>query len=214
MDSYSGVSRVSRVGGREGDSYTTVEDQRQIIATLAKRNGITLGIEVVEEDGGSRAAKDRSLELPLRRCEEGESNGILVAYQDRLSRGSLEEQAEIWERLGASNSRLLTGDGLDSAAPGQERLFNIRAAIARDQWVCFRASRSSLRALSMTTYVGYEVALFLRGLGGVDLAEKALEFCERLLCVDLPLFKRSSVAVFVDTASKPCYGRGSVVAGN
>ena len=57
LDSYIGVSRVSRVsrvGGREGDSYTTVEDQRQIIATLAKRNGITLGIEVVEEDVSGR----------------------------------------------------------------------------------------------------------------------------------------------------------------
>lgn len=131
--------RVSKTGGREGERYQTVDDQRKIIADLAQRHGISLAEEVVEEDvSGSRAAKDRGLERLILRCESGESAGILVAFQDRLSRGSLLEQAQLWERLGRAGARLLTGDGLDSADPQQEVIFNLRAAVARDQWVRYR----------------------------------------------------------------------------
>jgi hypothetical protein len=133
FDSY---IRVSRVGEREGDSYQTVEEQRRSIADTALRKGVPLsGFEVVEEDvSGKIAAKDRRQEEILKRIETGQSRGLIVAYQDRLSRGSLMEQAAIWERLEKAGARFLTGDGLDSADEGQELLFTVRAAIARDQW--------------------------------------------------------------------------------
>jgi DNA invertase Pin-like site-specific DNA recombinase len=84
---------------------------------------------------GSKAAKERGLERLLVRAESGESEGIIVAWQDRLSRGRVLETAETWERLAKAGARFIAaGDGVNSAAPGQELLFNIRAAIARDQW--------------------------------------------------------------------------------
>lgn len=128
--------RVSRVGERSGDSYQTVEEQRRTNAETAEDKGVPLsGFEVVEEDvSGKIAAKDRRLEEILRRIETGQSAGLIVAYQDRLSRGSLLEQATIWERLQQAGARLITGDGLDSADPNQELLFAVKAAIARDQW--------------------------------------------------------------------------------
>jgi Resolvase, N terminal domain/Recombinase len=134
---YDSYIRVSRVGQREG--YQSPEEQRRLIADVATRAGVVLDLEVVEEDvSGAIAAAERGLERLLDRAERGESEGIIVAFQDRLSRGSLIETAQVWERLGAAGARLLTGDGLDSAAPGQELLFNIRAAIARDQWQRYR----------------------------------------------------------------------------
>jgi hypothetical protein len=129
--------RVSRKGEREGDSYQTVEEQRRTIAETAKRKDVPLsGFEIVEEDvSGKVAAKNRRLEEILMRIEHGESRGLIVAYQDRLSRGSLMEQASIWERLQQAHARLITGDGVDSADEAQEMLFAIRAAVARDGWV-------------------------------------------------------------------------------
>ena len=67
LDSY---IRVSRVGGREGDSYTTVEEQRRLI----NQADVEIGLEIVEEDvSGSRAVKDRGLEELIVRVEEGKS---------------------------------------------------------------------------------------------------------------------------------------------
>ena len=134
---YDSYIRVSKVGQRDG--YQSPEEQRAIIRGVAERAGVILGLEVVEEDvSGARAASERGLGRLLERAERGESEGIIVAFQDRLSRGSLIETAEVWERLGAAGARLLSGDGVDSAAPGQELLFNVRAAIARDQWQRYR----------------------------------------------------------------------------
>jgi Resolvase, N terminal domain/Recombinase/Recombinase zinc beta ribbon domain len=128
--------RVSDTGGREGDSYQTVREQRRTNTQTAQRKNVPLsGFEILEEDvSGNKAAKERGLEQILKRIESGQSRGLIVAYQDRLSRGSLIEQASIWERLEKAGARLITGDGLDSADEGQELLFTIRAGIARDQW--------------------------------------------------------------------------------
>jgi len=128
--------RVSDVGGREGDSYQTVDEQRRTNALTAQRKNVPLsGFEIVDEDvSGDKAARERGLEQILKRIENKESAGLIVAYQDRLSRGSLLEQATVWDRLEKAGARLITGDGLDSADEGQELLFTIRAGIARDQW--------------------------------------------------------------------------------
>ncbi len=133
FDSY---IRVSRKGERDGDSYQTVEEQRRTIAETAKHKGVTLSdFEVIEEDvSGKIAAKDRRLEEILQRIENGQARGLIVAYQDRLSRGSLMEQAAIWERLEKAGARLITGDGTDSEDPNQELIFTVRAGIAREQW--------------------------------------------------------------------------------
>ena len=139
FDSY---IRVSQKRGRGGDSYITVDEQRRLIGDAAARLGLKLGLEVVDEDvSGSKKAAERGLGRLLDRVEDGQSEGIIVAWQDRLSRGSMIETADVWERLATAKARLISaGDGVDSAAPGQELLFHIRAAIARDQWQRYRAN--------------------------------------------------------------------------
>ena len=99
------------------------EGLREVAEGLARRADL-LGIEteVVEEDvSGSKRAKDRGLEELLLRAEQRVSGGIVVAWQDRLSRGSLKDTADVWERLGKAGARLIAvGDGVDPAAPGAE----------------------------------------------------------------------------------------------
>ena len=165
MSGFDVYIRVSRKGDREGESYITIPEQRKKCESVAHRKGIELsGFEVVEEDvSGAKKASERGLENILRRIESGESAGLIVAFQDRLSRGSLREQAEIWDRLEKANARLITDDGLDSADPGQELLFAIRAAIARDGWKRRQENWASARRnavergihISSTVPIGY-----------------------------------------------------------
>jgi DNA invertase Pin-like site-specific DNA recombinase len=104
MDAY---IRVSDVGGREGERYGSPELQRKAIQDAAKRHGVSIEVEVVEEDvSGAKSAQARRLEELIARCERGESDGILVSNVDRLSRGSLREAAEIFERLDKAGARL------------------------------------------------------------------------------------------------------------
>ena len=163
LDSY---IRVSKVNGRDGDSYQTVDEQRRIIRETAKRLGITLGKEVVEEDvSGHTRAADRRLGRLIERAESGESGGIIVAFQDRLSRGSMLDQAETWERLKKCGARFVSGDGVDSHQPGQQLLYDIRAAIARDQWERYRANWQSAtrNALERGVHTGRCPLGYVRG---------------------------------------------------
>jgi DNA invertase Pin-like site-specific DNA recombinase len=173
LDSY---IRVSRVDGREGDSYIAVDEQRRMIQEFADRHGVTLGLEVIDEDvSGSRRASERGLGALLERAESGQSQGIIVAWQDRLSRGSLREQVDMWERLEKAGARFVSaGDGVDTNQPGQKLLFNIRASIANDQWDRYRAnwmaaSRNAVeRGLHSGEPLGYQ-----RTKTGLVLDEKA-----------------------------------------
>ena len=132
--------RVSSVGGREvgddGTGYQSPEDQRRRIAATAARHGVELsGVEAVEEDvSGKLRAEDRGLGDLVARVERGESAGIVVADLDCLHRPKQRDEAELWDRMEAAGGRILTGDGVDTAAPGGEMLYRIKGAIAREEW--------------------------------------------------------------------------------
>jgi site-specific DNA recombinase len=147
-----GYIRVSDVNDRKGPSYISPTVQRQAIERAASQLGLTLGEVVVEEDvSGARKTKERGLEELIARCERGESEGIIVAKLDRLSRGSLLEQAEIWERIGKARTRLIAADdGFDSADPGSEFQFNIRAAVAREEWRKIQANWNVTRSRAIS----------------------------------------------------------------
>jgi DNA invertase Pin-like site-specific DNA recombinase len=74
-------------------------------------------------------------------CERGEASGIIVAWQDRLSRENGRATAEVWEALERAGARLVcAAEGLDTATGDHEMLFTIKAAIAREQWKRHRAN--------------------------------------------------------------------------
>jgi len=71
--------RVSRVGGREGDSYRSPRDQRDAIERLAAVHRLALGEVVVEEDvSGGKKPEQRGLARLVEKIESGESGGLLV----------------------------------------------------------------------------------------------------------------------------------------
>lgn len=170
MSTIDGYIRVSRVGDRSGKSYISPTEQRRMIEEGAKRAGVELGLVVEEENvSGSKAARDRRLEELLVRAESGESDGIIVAWQDRLSRGSNRETAELWERLEAARARLIAvGDGVDSASSGSEWLFTIKGMVARDQWKRYRQNWQDAKrnAIERGKFIGPVPVGYLKGEDG------------------------------------------------
>ncbi len=135
MNRMSGYVRVSRTGGREGDSYISPTVQREKIEQWAELHDVELGEVVVEEDvSGVKALDDRQLGRLVRECEEGDSAGIIVYRLDRFSR-SPRHTFEALDRMERSGARLVgVADGVDSAAPSGELVIGVLAGIAREQW--------------------------------------------------------------------------------
>src|SRR4051812_44551394 len=110
---FDGYIRVSRVGGRAGESFISPAVQRETIDRLAAYHGIELG-EVVEEldVSGGTAIDERELGRLVRKIEAGESGGLLVWKVSRFSRNLL-DGVTVADRVRAAGGRIVGGD-LDS----------------------------------------------------------------------------------------------------
>lgn len=127
---------------RAKERTISIEEQRRDIQAWAQSNGVPLAAEVVEQGvSGSKPWQERALGEAVDACRRGEAAGIIVAYQDRLSRENGRATAEAWEALEQAGARLVAvNDGIDTASgDDQEMLFTIRAAIAREKWKRSRA---------------------------------------------------------------------------
>lgn len=121
---------------RRKERTISIEEQRRAIEAWAAANDVPLAAEVVEQGvSGSKPWRERGLGPVVEACARGEAAGIVVAFQDRLSRENGLGTAEVWEALDKAGARLVAAaEGLDTASGDQEMLFTIKAAIAREQW--------------------------------------------------------------------------------
>jgi len=128
-------TRVSDVGGREGDSYGSSETQEAVCRQWAERSSIAVPADAVELDedvSGSVAHEERALEKLLARCEARDLNGIVVRHLDRFGRDTISGAIAL-KRLNDCGARLVAvEDGFDSTAPGSRMLFNMKMAVAED----------------------------------------------------------------------------------
>jgi DNA invertase Pin-like site-specific DNA recombinase len=143
---------------RAKERTISIDEQRRDILTWANAAGVELAPEVVEQNvSGSKPWRGRALGDAVDACERGEASGIIVAYQDRLSRENGRATAEVWEALERAGARLVcAAEGLDTAAGDHEMLFTIKAAIAREQWKRFCSSweRAKRNAIDRGVPVG------------------------------------------------------------
>lgn len=125
-----------RQSRKRSERTISIEEQRRDVQQWAKANDVELAPEIVEQNvSGSKPWRERDLGEAIEACERGEAAGIIVAWQDRLSRENGRATAEVWEALEQSDARLVcSAEGLDTATGDHEMLFTIKAAIARDQW--------------------------------------------------------------------------------
>src|SRR5713101_8433409 len=146
---------------RKKEVTISFEEQRAAITAWADREGVALASEIVERGvSGSRSWRERELGKAVEACERGRAAGIIVAWQDRLSRENGLATAEVWQALERAGVRFVAvGDGIDTASSDHELLFSIKAAIARDQWKRYRANwlnarRNAIeRGIHPSTYV-------------------------------------------------------------
>src|SRR5262245_61213346 len=125
-----GYIRVSRRGGREGESFISPEVQRKKIADWAALHEV----EVVawwEEIDWSGAKLQRPLfQQALSRCEAGETGGIVVARLDRFARSAVDALESI-KRLNQAGARLVSvEDNFDGSTPMGRFAIGILSLIA------------------------------------------------------------------------------------
>jgi DNA invertase Pin-like site-specific DNA recombinase len=127
---------------RAKERTISIEEQRRDVRRWAEATGVPLAPEVIEQNvSGSKPWRERALGEAVDACERGEAAGIVVAWQDRLSRENGRATAEVWEALERAGARLVcAAEGLDTASGDHEMLFTIKAAIAREQWKRYRAN--------------------------------------------------------------------------
>jgi DNA invertase Pin-like site-specific DNA recombinase len=109
--------RVSRRGGREGDSFISPEVQRKKIADWAKLHEVEI-LRWWEEIDQSGAKLERPMfQEALARCEAGETGGVVVARLDRFARSAVDALTSI-RRLTDVDARLVSvEDNFDGSTP-------------------------------------------------------------------------------------------------
>jgi site-specific DNA recombinase len=147
---------------RRKERTISIEEQRREIERWAATHELPLGEELVEQGvSGSKSWRERALGQAVEACARGEAAGVIVAWQDRLSRENGLATAEVWEALERAGARLVcAAEGIDTATGDQEMIFTIKAAIARDQWKRHRtnweqARRSAIERGVQTTKAPY-----------------------------------------------------------
>src|SRR5829696_6318386 len=112
-----GYIRVSRRGGREGESFISPDVQRKKIRDWAKLHDVEI-LRWWEEIDQSGAKLERpQFQEALARCERGETGGIVVARLDRFARSAVDALTSI-RRLTDAGARLVSvEDNFDGSTP-------------------------------------------------------------------------------------------------
>jgi DNA invertase Pin-like site-specific DNA recombinase len=143
-----GYIRVSRRGGREGDSYISPKLQRDQIEGYAKLYGFTIAGWHKDEDVSGGTLERPALQAALERCRKGETGGIIAARLDRLARSLVGLNHLVSRAQDESWTLVAVDHGLDLNTPGGELVANILGSVAqwelrqrRDSWEETRRSR-------------------------------------------------------------------------
>jgi DNA invertase Pin-like site-specific DNA recombinase len=107
-----GVTRVSRVGDRDGEAFVSPVEQQERIEQACTRDGMELVAEPIKEldvSGGTPLDKRPGLRRAVEMIEDGDADVIVVAYFDRLVR-SLAVQAEIVDRVERAGGAIVAVD--------------------------------------------------------------------------------------------------------
>jgi DNA invertase Pin-like site-specific DNA recombinase len=140
-----GYIRVSRVGGREGDSFISPAVQRERIEKFAAAQDHTIveWLEDLDQPGGRYERP--GFQAALAAAEDGRADGIAVAALDRFAR-SVPDAAVALRRLEAAGGMLVSvRDSLDTSTPIGRFARTMMLALAeleleriRDNWAIAR----------------------------------------------------------------------------
>ena len=108
--------RVSRVAGREGDSFISPELQRDRCDGIARAGGHTIITWHEDLDQPGSKSERPGFQAALSRVENGETDGIVVARLDRFAR-SVADAALALRRINAAGGSLISAhESLDTSS--------------------------------------------------------------------------------------------------
>src|SRR5712692_3668528 len=156
--------RVSRVGGREGDSFISPELQEEKCRALAKARGVQVGQVFTDLDRSGGKMDRPAFKQVLARIKFGESGGVVIARIDRFARtliGGLQAINEINESGGA----VLTADGeFDTSTATGELVLSIMLSLAQFELRRIREGWRDAqdRARARGVHIGYARTGYVR----------------------------------------------------
>ena len=127
---FDGYVRVSYVGNRVGPRFISPQQQEARIRASAAAHGYRVGRVFVELNRSGRSHDRPELQTLLERIRRGESDGVIVARLDRLSRSVTDalRTLALIEQAGASVISI--EDGLNTHTPFGRALATIMLALA------------------------------------------------------------------------------------
>jgi site-specific DNA recombinase len=158
-----GYIRVSRVGGRVGDSFISPDVQREQIERWADLRGVTIADWHTDLDQTGGKLSRPGLDAMMERVRNRETDGIVVARLDRLSRAGVADALKLVEEVAEHSAKLAVVDlGVDPTTTFGEFATTIMLALARmerrriaENWKVAR-ERAIGRGWHFTVPVGYE----------------------------------------------------------
>jgi site-specific DNA recombinase len=128
---FAGYVRVSRVAGREGESFLSPTLQRERMSAWSEGQGHDL-VSITEDLDVSGASTSRTnLEALIEAVESGNLNGVVVASLDRLGR-SLPYAIALIDRINRAGGQFVSVvDGFDTRTPYGELALNVMLSVAQ-----------------------------------------------------------------------------------
>jgi len=125
--------RVSRVGGRNGDSFISPAEQDAAIERRIAELGALRGMTLTETDvSGAKPVAQRELEKLVQRVERGQSQGIVLFAVDRWSREAA-DALQAAKRIHDVGARLVDTKGVDSSTEAGKFMLGLMALVAEQQ---------------------------------------------------------------------------------
>jgi DNA invertase Pin-like site-specific DNA recombinase len=126
-----GYVRVSRVGGRSGESFISPDEQRREVASWASRHSheVIAWHEDLDQSGGT--IERPGFQAALARIERGQSDGMIVPRLDRFGR-STPRIYEALERIQRAGGVVVSAaEDFDLSTAGGKAHFNMLALMAQ-----------------------------------------------------------------------------------
>jgi len=122
--------RVSRIGGRQGESFISIEEQKRQISRYCKAHGVRLADWHIDPDYSGKNTQRPECQRGLQAIEEGAAGGIIVVKLDRFARSvidALQTAMKIDEWGGRFVS---TSESIDVGTAAGKLQFTVFAALA------------------------------------------------------------------------------------
>jgi site-specific DNA recombinase len=142
--------RVSRVAGREGDSFHSPEEQRAAIERYAAAHDFELVHFEPELDVSGSKARRPVLDSILEGIKAGQLGGLVVFRLDRLSRLAPRDRVALFADVEDAGGAILSAsEQLDTSTPEGRFQRELFLGLARMQWERYRDGFDRAKASAM-----------------------------------------------------------------